>query len=211
MNNEIRQAFLDLYREMVLEHLRYYTNSMILDHPIDQRNIASIRSDRYKRCSCFIDQIRCEIEGHRYTLHHQNELRIVLEFLKGVDDSELSQRLQEIIDALGDPLPPMDVEAVLATFTFCGQVYSINFWYEHLVKVCKILSETLGDRFDMALGFRGSGGRIFFSRNPDVLLRPKLIPETDIYVEANLGSEAIMQTVRNLAEFFEVEQPQRTD
>ena len=204
MNNEIRQGFLDLYREMMLEHLRYYANSMMLDDSIDQRNIAFIRSDRYKRYGRFIDQIRGEIEGHRYTLHHQNELRFISESLKGVDDSELFQRLQEIIDALGDPSPPMDS---LATFTLPGRSYSINFWYEHLVEFCKILRETLGDRFDVVLRFRGSGDRVFFSRNPDVLRRPKLIPETDIYVEVNLNRQAIMRAVRNLAEHFGVEQP----
>ena len=47
MNREIRQAFLDLYHEMVQEHLRYYTNSMILDHPDDVRHIATLRSDKY--------------------------------------------------------------------------------------------------------------------------------------------------------------------
>ena len=103
MNREIRQAFLDLYHEMVQEHLRYYANSMILDYLDDVRRIAKLRSDRYKIYGRVLDQIRCEIEVHGYSRSQHHDLGIILRFLRELDDSELSETLQSIIDSLGNP------------------------------------------------------------------------------------------------------------
>ena len=103
MNSEIRQAFLDLYHEMVQAHLRYYADSMMLDQPGDVRRIAKLRSDRYKIYGRVLDQIRCEIETHGYSRSQHHDLGIILRFLIELDDSELCEPLERIIDSLGNP------------------------------------------------------------------------------------------------------------
>ena len=105
------------------------------------------------------------------------------------------------------PKPPKDVTTPLATFTFRNQRYEIEFWYEYLVNFCETLSQMFSDRFDEVLEFRGKKGRIFFSRNRDDVLSPKLVPGTDIYVYTCFDRKGIMQTVKNLAGFFGVEEP----
>ena len=49
-----------------------------------------------------------------YKLRHLDNLRIIWEFLKEVNDLKLQGKLQGIIDALDDPLPPTKVKPVLA-------------------------------------------------------------------------------------------------
>lgn len=208
MNDEIRQAFLNLYHEMMLTAHRQDIRSLSIKASSDKRTKAFHTSQRYNYFGGFLDAVRLAIQESDYGNVSRYNLLIILRFLEEVDDSKLQGKLQEIIDALGDPSPPMDVEPTLATFSFCGQSYSIGHWYEHLVEACKILRETLGGRFDMALGFTGPKRRIFFSRAPDDLVNSKLIPGTDIYVEINLGSQAIIQLVGDVSKFFKVEPPQ---
>ena len=103
MNSEHRRGFSDLYYEMVCGHLRWYNESMRPDTSDDQRHIATLRSDRYETYGRALDQIRLEIEERVYHHSHQHDLGIILRFLTQVNNSELSQRLQEIIDPLGSP------------------------------------------------------------------------------------------------------------
>ena len=77
MNDETRDEFLNLYLEMVLAS--------------------------YQSWGEILDQIRIEIEGHGYSRGHQNDLGIILQRLKRGNNSELSRKLQSIIDLLGDP------------------------------------------------------------------------------------------------------------
>ena len=211
MNDEIREAFSDLCHEMMLAYQR--ENGSLIDPRLsnDEKNLIFFVSQRYNHFGCVLDEVRLGIEVSGYKLRHNQNLCIILRFLEEVNDSKLRAKLQGVVDLLGDPSPPTNVQPALAAYTFCDRSYSIDFWYEYLVKACKILHETLGDRFDMALGFTGSGGRRFFSRAPDVLVRAELIPGTDIYVERNLGSKAIRQTVKDIAEYFGVKPPQRSD
>ena len=210
MNDEIRQAFEDLYREMMFIAHRQDIRSLSIKASSDRRTKAFCTSQRYKHFGGLLDEVRLAIQESGCGNVSRYNLLIILRFLEEVDDSELQGKLQKIIDVLDDPSAPMDVEPTLATFSFCGQSYSISYWYEHLVEACKILSEKFGSRFDRVLGFTGPKGRIFFSRDPDDddLVSSKLIPGTDIYVEVNFGSQAIIQFVGNLSEFFNVESPQ---
>ena len=210
MNDEIREAFSDLFHEMMLAHQR--EDRSLTDPTLsnDDRNLIFSVSQRYNHFGCVLDEVRLGIEVLGYKLRHYDDLLIILRFLEEFNNSKLQDKLQGIIDALGDLSPPLDVKPPVATFSFCGQSYSIGRWNEHLVKACKILHETFGVEFYKAFGFTGSRGRIFFSRNPADLRTPKLIPETDIYVNAHGSRKDIKQTVRKLAEFFEVEPPQKT-
>lgn len=208
MNDEIREAFSDLYREMMFIAHRQDIRSLSIKASSDRRTKAFHTSQRYNYFSGCLDLIRLGIQESGYSDNSRYNLLIILRFLEEVGDSELSGKLQGIIDALDDPSPPADVEPALATFSFCGQSYSIDHWYEHLVKACKILRETPGVRFDRALGFTGPKGRDFFSRDPGDLLKAELIPGTDIYVEINLGKDAIIQLAGEVSEYFKVEPPQ---
>ena len=211
MNKEIRQAFSDLNHEMTLTAHKQNIRSLNINASSSGRIKAFHTSQRYNHFGGFLDAVRLAIQESGYSNVSRYNLLIILRFLEEVGDSELQGKLQEIIDALGDSSSPIDVEHTLAEFRFCGGSYSIGFWYEHLVEACKILSETFGNRFDKVLEYRGIRNRTFFSKKPDDLVKPTLIPETDIYAEINLGKDAIMELVRGLAEFFEVEQPQKTD
>ena len=211
MNDEIREAFLDLCHEMMLAHQRENSNltDPMLSH--DDRNLIFFVSQRYNYFGCVLDEMRLGILYRGYNESHQNNLHIILEFLEEVNDSKLQGKLQGIIDALDDPSPPTKVKPVLATFSFCGQSYSaVDHWYEHLVKACKILHEKFGVDFYKAFGFKGAKGKIFFSRTSDDLRSAKLIPGTDIYVDGHGSQVGIKDTVKKLSEFFGVEPPSET-
>lgn len=76
MNYETREAFLELHLNLILAgHYDY---------------------------GRFLNEIRLEIETHGYSRTHQHELGIILKNLKKVDDSTLSEKLQGIIDSLGE-------------------------------------------------------------------------------------------------------------
>ena len=77
MKDETRKAFLDLYQDLVFAH----------------------ESNSGK----FLDQIRTEIEARCYSRSHQHELDIILKNLKKAGYSTLSDKLQSIIDSLGEP------------------------------------------------------------------------------------------------------------
>ena len=103
MNDETRQAFFDLYLEMVLTHQRWHGDSMRSDLPNNERNQAKVRSDKYHAYGGALDQIRLEIEERGYYRSHQHDLDIILKYLKKINDSTLSDKLQKIIDSLGSP------------------------------------------------------------------------------------------------------------
>ena len=213
MNDEIREAFSDLYSEMMFIAHRQDIRSLSIKASSDRRTKAFHTSQRYNYFGGFLDLIRLAIQESGYSDVSRYNLLIILRFLEEVDDSELQGKLQEIIDALDEPSAPTNVKPTRATFSFCGQSYSISHSYEHLIEACKILREKFGSRFDRVLGFTGPKGRIFFSRDPDDedLVKSKLIPGTDIYVEVNFGRQAIIQLVGEVSEYFKVEPPQRSD
>ena len=87
MNTEISQAFLDLYGQMGPKYA----------------NHAFVIGREHSTYGDLLDQIRVEIEASGYLPTHQHELNIILNFLTRVDDSKLSEKLQSIIDSLGEP------------------------------------------------------------------------------------------------------------
>lgn len=210
MNDEIREAFSDLYREMMFIAHRQDIRSLSIKASSNRRTKAFHTSQRYNYFGGFLDLIRLAIQESGYSDTSRYNLLIILRFLEEVDDSELQGKLQKIIDALDNPAAPMDVKPVLATVSFFDQSYSIYRWYEHLTKACEILRETFGSRFDRVLGYTGPKGRILFSRNPDDndMVKSILIPGTDIYVERNFGKNDLIQFVGDLSKFFNVEPPE---
>ena len=98
-----REKISDLYDSMIFKHLRWRHESLRLDASDDERDAATLRSHRYETCGHTLDQIRLKIEAHGYLLADQYELNNILVFLIEVNDSDLSERLQEIINSLGDP------------------------------------------------------------------------------------------------------------
>ena len=77
MTEETRQAFLDLYFELVLA---------------SHQSLGEI-----------LDQIRLDIETHGYTRGNQSDLNSILKLLKRDNDPTLAKTLQGIIDSLGPP------------------------------------------------------------------------------------------------------------
>ena len=86
MTCETHEAFLELRHKMVFAHQQWHHHSI-----------------KYKDYGKDPDQVRTEIAERGYYRSHQHDLDIILKFLKRVNDSELSEKLQNIIDSLGNP------------------------------------------------------------------------------------------------------------
>ena len=98
-DNEIRQAFSDLYRGMLLAHLRWrdkfwHHYSWREDH--EAAEIARV----YDACRILLDQIRLKFEKGEPYRSFQRDLDTILEFLDSYHDRHLSRSLKEIIDYL---------------------------------------------------------------------------------------------------------------
>ena len=97
-----REAFLELYLNMVLAYQRWHHDSTRPNFPGD-RNQANLTSHRYNFYAGVVDETRLGIEESGYNRNHQHELNIILRFLREVNDSILAETLQRIIDSLGNP------------------------------------------------------------------------------------------------------------
>ena len=66
MNDEIREAFLDLCHEMMLAHQRENSNltDPMLSH--DDRNLIFFVSQRYNYFGCVLDEIGSAINGNYF-------------------------------------------------------------------------------------------------------------------------------------------------
>ena len=68
----------------------------------DQKR-ASIESFRYQYYIGVLGDIRLGVDERGYDHNHQNELNIILGFLREVNNSFSIEKLQNIIDSLGNP------------------------------------------------------------------------------------------------------------
>lgn len=104
MNDEIREAFSDLYHEMMLAYQRDENiSSMDTTLSNEDKNVIFHTSQRYNHFAGVLDEVRLGIKVSGYKLRHLDNLRIIWEFLKEVNDSELQEKLQNLADLLGDP------------------------------------------------------------------------------------------------------------
>ena len=98
-DNEIREAFLDLYQNMLFAHLRWrdrfwHYYSWREDH--EAAEIARV----YDACRILLDQIRLKFEKGEPYRNFQQDLDTILGFLDANYDRDLSRSLKEIIDYL---------------------------------------------------------------------------------------------------------------
>ena len=98
-----RDDFLELMLDLVLAHQRWHHDSIRPDVSNNERNRANLISHRYSYFAGVLDEIRLGIEEWGYNRSHQNDLNIILRFLRDVNDSTLTGKLQRIIDSLGNP------------------------------------------------------------------------------------------------------------
>ena len=98
-----RDDFLELMLDLVLAHQRWHRNIIRPDLSDAERNEINLKSQRYSHFAGVLDEIRLGIEEWGYNRGHQRGLNIVLRFLREVNDSTLSEKLQRIIDSLGSP------------------------------------------------------------------------------------------------------------
>ena len=110
LNPETREELLDIYWQMVLEHQYWEGESIRLDTPQNTRNQMSIFSRRYSYFGDVLDGIRLSIAESGYDRNNKHELLVILRFLREVEvltltsrESELADRLQRLIDSLGEP------------------------------------------------------------------------------------------------------------
>lgn len=101
MNCGIREAFLNLRLDMVFAHQKWHYKS--IKPGIRDRDQSTLLSEQYRYFGGVVDAVRLGIETHGYHRSHQHELAVILSFLKEVGDSELSEKLQSIIDSLSEP------------------------------------------------------------------------------------------------------------
>ena len=74
-------------------------------------------------------------------------------------------------------------------------------WRGLLWELSKLMNAKNRDDFDKVLGLRGSK-RAYFTRNENLLTRPKKILDTGIFVEQNLSARNATQVCRRLIALF---------
>ena len=95
----------------------------------------------------------------------------------------------------------------IKSFSFDGQVYSVNQWNELLVKVCELLYERHPEDFkNKVLSLKGRT-RKYFSETPkkDGLRQPRKINETNLYVDVGFNANFIVNLSKRIAVLFEDE------
>ena len=97
-----RDDFSEVMLDFVRAHEKWRHNSIRPNFPND-RNQATLTSYQYSYFTGVLGEIRLGIEERGYNRSHQHELNIILRFLREVDDSTLTEKLQRIIDSLGNP------------------------------------------------------------------------------------------------------------
>ena len=91
------------------------------------------------------------------------------------------------------------------SFRFRRKKYEVQYWKDILVKLSGVLATEKKEEFNKVLQIKGKirGGRPYFSRNPDELRAPKIVPYTNIiYVETNWPKNSIIKISSNLVTFF---------
>lgn len=69
-------------------------------------------------------------------------------------------------------------------FEFKGERYEATFWKDMLVKLCNILYKKHSGDFEKIFEIKGRKN-LYFTHDKDQLIAPRLIPDTDIYVETS--------------------------
>ena len=101
-----------------------------------------------------------------------------------------------------EPKPSRSLKLTKATaFTFDGRRYEVQSWREMFVRLCEVIHEIHGNRFEEVLSFKGKI-KSPFSRNASDFTAPKQINGTDIFVETSGGSEVIKRRAENLIANF---------
>ena len=101
MNCETREAFLNFRLNMVFAHQEWRYRS--IKPGVRDGDQSTLLSEQYRYFGGVVDEIRLGIEEWGYYRSHQHDLGIILRFLKEVGNSDLSKKLQSIIDSLGEP------------------------------------------------------------------------------------------------------------
>ncbi|RJP74546.1 MAG: restriction endonuclease subunit R [Candidatus Zixiibacteriota bacterium] len=78
----------------------------------------------------------------------------------------------------------------LTSFVFDGKRYDADKWIQLLSKICDLMRLQFSKDFDRVLNLQGKV-RPYFSLNENRLRAPQKIPNTDIFMETNLGAESI--------------------
>lgn len=89
----------------------------------------------------------------------------------------------------------------IVAFFFQENRYEANTWRDFLIQLASILHKQHPQEFDKVLGLAGRT-RLYFSCNHGSLRMPIQIPETDLYVEANLSAKSIVRLGYQLIEKF---------
>lgn len=89
----------------------------------------------------------------------------------------------------------------IESFTFQGTKYEVTKWIELLTIICTTMAATHKDDFEIVLSLVGRK-RPHFTRKPNEIRQPKQIAGTDIYFEANIGSEAIVRMCIKVISLF---------
>jgi hypothetical protein len=82
-------------------------------------------------------------------------------------------------------------------FVLLGQRYSAESWTDMFVQVCGLMYAMHPSEFSQVLTM-GTNKHKWFSRNPGDLVRPRLVPATDIYVYANLSARDCLSHARKI-------------
>jgi hypothetical protein len=132
-----------------------------------------------------------------------DESRDALEYLR----SALTDVLSDIDAALPDePSKAITVrnrapKSAPRGFILSGTEYAATKWIDVLREVTRIMGERHSDQVDRLLTLRGRT-RAYFSRDQSELTRPELIPQTDIYLDAQRYPDQIIDLCPEIVKLF---------
>ncbi len=107
------------------------------------------------------------------------------------------------------PPPPGKKGGRVGKFTFktpqrfrlWGRWHNVTTWKAVLIGCCELVAKKERRRFETVTSLRGTR-RVYFSRNPDELVQPAQIPDTDIFAMTNLSADSIVKTCHDVLKHF---------
>ncbi len=86
-------------------------------------------------------------------------------------------------------------------FMFIGERYTGKSWRNVFIELCALMHTMYPSDFERVLELRGTK-RPWFSRSPDDVRRPALVPGTDIYADTNLSAKDIVRQSKRIVSLF---------
>lgn len=193
------------------EYEGYYIVKTILREIIDAKRVNIRDVKRY--CNIILDDnIRkpiCRLYFNTSQKYlglfdeQKNEERVPIDDVDDIYDyADQLKSMVKFYDENETTSEPSGVQGTsIDYFELNGARYDVDSWRNMLLKVCDIMRSNHGDRFADVLSLVGRK-RPFFSRNPTDLRSPRLITDTNIYVETHHSANGAVRLSKSTISLF---------